>query len=886
MTHASPVRSLALLVAVVSLAQLLACDSSAVDVADAEPCCGAAALRVDGGLASGTSVYDDKTFVPLLPYLTEGEARDSTEASDPAVEIANTVYDDLYRSETWVVQSPATFTFPVANGSYTVHLHFADWYSPGIQQPGERLFHVDIQGARAFTNVDIVAEVGKNAALVKSADAEVTGGQLTITFTNDVFSAEIGAIEILPRGDAPLATTTSVTCGPGDGLCPADCTDAQDPDCPPDADYYVSADGDDSADGTSPETAWQTLTELNARFPGLSPGDRIALRRGDTFHGTLEISRSGEIDAPIVITAYGVGPDPVISGFTSLSSWSSQGGGVHSSPLSCASTPNIVTLDGVSVPIGRAPDTGWLSIDSHSGHVSLTDAELPSPGSWTGAEVVIRKNHWIVDRCPISSHTGNTLTYSSPSDYDAQDGWGYFIQNDLETLSKLGEWYCADGQLYMYFGSESPTTHTVEVATLSSLVELSHHDDIVLEHLTFEGADQAAIRISAANRVTVQESSLRFSGYAAIDGGQAGGSASAGLQLLSNAITDAQDFGILLGSEFDGAVVRGNTLRNIGMIPGMSGSGDGHTMGIKLYGDGHLVEHNSLTDMGYNGIDFGGNDVIVRYNVVDGFAHVKDDSGAIYTSSFDSMWTGREITSNVVLNAAATTEGVGDGSGVPATNGIYLDQHNTDVLVQGNTIVGCAYGISVHNSHEIEILDNSIFDTLESILLHNTGEWPDSALRNLDIQGNVLVTRVPTYLNYGYPTRTLTLHAESEDGEADLLQYGVSDYNYHVKPITTGTDHRTLRSTVGWYGVGGVDGHRDRAEWNAWSGQEAHSHESPVSLTDEAHVHFLYNATESDKSFSLSTALVDVDNASHSGTVTLPPFASLVLFGAGAVTEL
>jgi hypothetical protein len=38
----------------------------------------ASRVRLDGGLASGTSVYDGKTFVPLLPYLTSGEAGDKS----------------------------------------------------------------------------------------------------------------------------------------------------------------------------------------------------------------------------------------------------------------------------------------------------------------------------------------------------------------------------------------------------------------------------------------------------------------------------------------------------------------------------------------------------------------------------------------------------------------------------------------------------------------------------------------------------------------------------------------------------------------------------------------------------------------------------------------
>lgn len=162
-------------------------------------------VRLDGGLATGTSTFDGKTFSPLLPYLTTGTAYDSIEGITENYPIAGTDYDALYQNETWVeLQSPATFTIPVTNGNYTVHLHFVDWlYSTA----GERQFHVDLQGSRVLTDLDIISEVGKSAALVKSFDVSVTTAVLTLTITDHVSYPEIAAIEILPQGESHLATT-------------------------------------------------------------------------------------------------------------------------------------------------------------------------------------------------------------------------------------------------------------------------------------------------------------------------------------------------------------------------------------------------------------------------------------------------------------------------------------------------------------------------------------------------------------------------------------------------------------------------------------------------------------------------------------------------------
>ena len=123
----------------------------------------------------------------------------------------------LYLSETWVdyTQAPAaTFTIPVANGNYSVYLHFVDWSSQ-TSKPGDRLFDVDLDGTREITDLDIIAAVGKDTALVESFDVSVTTGSIVLTLTADVFYPEIAAMEILPQGTPHFPTTTTPACGTG-----------------------------------------------------------------------------------------------------------------------------------------------------------------------------------------------------------------------------------------------------------------------------------------------------------------------------------------------------------------------------------------------------------------------------------------------------------------------------------------------------------------------------------------------------------------------------------------------------------------------------------------------------------------------------------------------
>ena len=77
--------------------------------------------------------------------------------------------------------------------------------------------------------------------------------------------------------------------------------------------YYLDVtNGDDSRNGLSEATAWKSLSKL--RDVKLNPGDRVLLKRGDTFQGELEISGQGTSGNRIYIEAYGKGNKPCIAG--------------------------------------------------------------------------------------------------------------------------------------------------------------------------------------------------------------------------------------------------------------------------------------------------------------------------------------------------------------------------------------------------------------------------------------------------------------------------------------------------------------------------------------------------------------------------------------------
>ncbi|MHC4158402.1 MAG: right-handed parallel beta-helix repeat-containing protein, partial [Planctomycetota bacterium] len=55
-------------------------------------------------------------------------------------------------------------------------------------------------------------------------------------------------------------------------------------------DYYVSPSGNDGAAGTSPSTAWQTISKVNT--VDFDPGDGVLFEGGETFSGGLDFDAS------------------------------------------------------------------------------------------------------------------------------------------------------------------------------------------------------------------------------------------------------------------------------------------------------------------------------------------------------------------------------------------------------------------------------------------------------------------------------------------------------------------------------------------------------------------------------------------------------------------
>lgn len=644
-------------------------------------------------------------------------------------------------------------------------------------------------------------------------------------------------------------------------------------------DYHIKTGGDDAANGdlTHP---WATITKVNTVWAAgtFAPGDQILLNRGDTFYGAITVTESGSTGSPITVGAYGTGAKPIITGFTTVSAWTNLGSNIweSTSAVSALSYTNVVVVGGINKAMGRYPNTGYLPYQSYVTNTTITSTSVPAATTnWTGAEVVIKKYRWIIDRGPITNHTSNTLTYTSGSAYYGHNGWGFFIQNDLRTLDVAGEWYFnpSTKKLDVYATSQP----TAQLSTIETLVVLNGYNYITFDNISFTGANTTALSIINSQHITVQNCGIDFCNNS-IKGDGSG--TSNYFTLTNSAINHTNNNAVDLPSRYDYSVISNNTIKNTAVFAGMGGSGDGNHIAMSLANLlNTTVTYNTIDTVGYIGISLTGyasgdcDNMNVSYNYVNHFCFIKDDGAGLY---FHGAGTNKVISYNIVLN------GIGNNEGMDATysttheaHGIYLDRNNatSGYLVVNNAVANVGgNGIFLNGTHDNVIRANTVFNCGFSSFLLSGGNVGDE-VSNIQLKRNILVAKQPDL----YPVKDggITLYQSYYESLTGVL---IADSNYYARPIDQTDIIATTTSGPYAYTTYTV------AQWQTLTGGDAHSHAGSATVSDTANIHFVYNSTSLTKYYVVSATMVDVIGTSYLGNISLAPWSSLVLMGAGTVT--
>lgn len=682
--------------------------------------------------------------------------------------------------------------------------------------------------------------------------------------------------------------------------------------------YYFATAGSDGAAGTSTGTPWASISKFNSVFSSRVPGDSLLFNRGDVFVGALIISRSGSAGNDITIGAYGTGPNPIITGLVIVSSWTNLGSNIweSTSAVSSLGDLNLVLINGVAVPMGRTPNTGWFNVDSHTtvggGQTgTITSTSIPkATQDWTGADLVMKVFNFSIVRNPITAHSSNTLTWQATDGEDANDNYGFFIENHLATLDQQNEWYYnpSTGKVDMY--SVGSPGGTIQVATMDTLVYNISRDYIHYVGVDFIGSNRRAFFIGSSDSILIQNCKIDKHGLYGIWGANNFGDTALALNVNHCYIGHTGSQGIVLGGEFKSAYIGYDSVINTGMTYGsfkvpVLNSGK-TSVWPNAYGAIYLhdnpyptVEYCTIDSSGNAGIWSNNYGFVFQNNQVSHTQRLVQDGGGVYCQGWRStaqVGTGR-IHKNIIH------DGIGDSSGVPSvagktlSSGIYIDENNWNVHVDSNVCYRMSLnGIFSNSNTQCYFGYNKCFDNGSGQFLFSSkfratrppGTYQEQEITDTAI-GNIGVAKKGTSFNEQFAVNLSTRYSTIDSFFTRL------DSNIYTRPIdeaTSGLGPINIAFTN--FPGSATFSHYILSQWKTYAltftnitGTDVNAGISPVTpITDTLDLIVVTNPSQSPLTLSLPFNYKDMRNVQHNGTITLQPYTGEILVKFGPATNV
>jgi parallel beta-helix repeat protein len=691
--------------------------------------------------------------------------------------------------------------------------------------------------------------------------------------------------------------------------------------------YYVSSsEGDDDNDGLSTSEPFETISKVNSL--ALEPGDRVLFKCGDTWHGEqLVVSNSGAAGNLITFGSYPADcvDKPILSGARPISGWTSTGtANIYVADLSTGANTgrfahgvNQLFRGAERLPMGRwpnldQPDGGYSTIDGQPSGDHITDNQLPA-GNWTGAVAHIRGMRWYILNRQVTGRSGQTLILGADAGCWGGNctGWGYFVNNHLNTLDREGEWYYdapPAHRVYLFTAGGAPADGEIEGSVVLKdddrswggvMLGVDRTQDenapgiscVVVEnldvrrwfrhgiatptnHAHYEN-HHVTLRDNAISDVDSIGINLAAWVWGAQDGRPDGWRGGYNMTVYGNVIERANRMGINTYSR--NSTFSNNVIRDVGLIENLGAvglgcsftdgeglcteDGDGFRIKIDKAADSgcyNTVTNNRLERIGYGGVQVFGHHNTLKHNVIINACYTKGDCGGIgvYSGSFSQSsvydLTFRE---NIIDNTIGNTDGCHSTYDDLFGFGFYLTNAK-NVTLDGNTVISS----TVHG-----ILFQNATGSVTGNTLYGNGY-----AREYD-GAQVYVGGSPSYVSshtgnvlYGRQQHVRTLWID------DPGQFGSSDNNYFFNPYQASHIH--------------ASGNRSLASWQSYSGKDGASKEHWFTLdpSDPPLSRIFYNDTQSAQLIDLGVRkYLDLDQNTLMGSITLQPFESVVLIDDG-----
>jgi len=532
--------------------------------------------------------------------------------------------------------------------------------------------------------------------------------------------------------------------------------------------YYISATGNDLSTGTSPSEPWQTITKVNSFMPSALPGDQFLFNKGDTFYGTVILSKSGALGNEIVVGSYGSGNLPVITGKKTITGWTQYSGNVYRAPV----TDSIFHLYAGNklMTIARYPNTGFLKVDANISNTGIYDAALfHPPGFWVGSNIRLRTKNWSYESKIITAYSGGNLTFNSATQYTTAANYGYFMDNKLDLLDAQNEWYrdYSGGYVYLYApGGVNPNTLNVEAIVGRDGINVSLSKQYLkIQNIDLRGFSGMGIYAYTSHYVTITNCiiSQTVSNGVRINGTNHKINDNYFADNLSNAI-----YGIITGGE-----IKNNNIKRTGLFPGYGTNGRGY-LGLNVHVSTNLIiENNTIDSTGYSGMSVGKN-AFIKNNFISYSMLRFNDGAGIDIADADSM----KILDNVILHTIGNTESSADptlfGSGIYINAGIVKN-----TIIENNT---CAYNTytGIYMDHKGSPINNKVIGNL---LYSNLRMQILFADYSTSVNIPVYNTIVKNNIYYSLSSSQYCMVQRTYTGTGYNI-YGTFDSNYYCNPYS------------------------------------------------------------------------------------------------------
>lgn len=304
--------------------------------------------------------------------------------------------------------------------------------------------------------------------------------------------------------------------------------------------YYIANDGDDDADGTSPETPWATIDRLNEAE--LEYGDAVFFRRGDVWRAAQVNSQPG-----VTYSAYGEGEKPGLYGSVE------NGGGAENWSLWYEGE------DGRKIWVYYRPmlDCGAIVLN---GGVAVAEKVQPF---WNGQTYQVLSDMWLTDQAEQAAedqaalpefdpavHLTEDLTFFAQASSGLPDTLPVYLLGWMDTGDR--EQYCltADGPLYLRCDQGNPGELYGDIEFLSPYAPFDGvQENVVIDNLSLRYTGRNLLSVAPeCEGVLVQNCDLGWAG---------GCTASYSLETITG-----YDAGVQRNGGVGGAGSSRNTFRN------------------------------------------------------------------------------------------------------------------------------------------------------------------------------------------------------------------------------------------------------------------------------------------------------------------------------------